>query len=54
MSKKITSISLVVNDYEEALDFYINKLNFTLIEDTQISFDKRCVLICPLDLIQRK
>ncbi|MFN8575310.1 MAG: VOC family protein [Candidatus Sericytochromatia bacterium] len=47
MSKKITSISLIVNDYDEALDFYINKLNFTLIEDTQISFDKRWVLICP-------
>jgi catechol 2,3-dioxygenase-like lactoylglutathione lyase family enzyme len=34
MKQAIAHIALVVRDYDEALDFYLNKLNFELIEDT--------------------
>ena len=47
MKRKIAHISLIVNDYDEALDFYINKLNFNLVEDTQLSDTKRWILISP-------
>ena len=40
-------IALVVRDYDEALGFYTEKLNFKLIEDTQLTKDKRWVLIAP-------
>jgi catechol 2,3-dioxygenase-like lactoylglutathione lyase family enzyme len=37
-----------VRDYDEALDFYVNKLNFELIEDTyQPEQDKRWVVVAP-------
>jgi catechol 2,3-dioxygenase-like lactoylglutathione lyase family enzyme len=48
MKQSIIHIALVVKDYDEALDFYINKLNFTLIEDTyQPEQDKRWVVVSP-------
>lgn len=48
MKQSIVHIALVVKDYDEALDFYINKLNFILIEDTyQPEQDKRWVVIAP-------
>lgn len=48
MKQSIVHIALVVRDYDEALDFYINKLNFTLIEDTyQPEQDKRWVVVAP-------
>jgi catechol 2,3-dioxygenase-like lactoylglutathione lyase family enzyme len=40
-------IALVVRDYDEALAFYTEKLNFKLIEDIQLTKDKRWVLIAP-------
>jgi catechol 2,3-dioxygenase-like lactoylglutathione lyase family enzyme len=48
MKQSIIHIALVVRDYDEALDFYINKLNFVLIEDTyQPEQDKRWVVVSP-------
>lgn len=48
MKQSIVHIALVVRDYDEALDFYLNKLNFTLIEDTyQPKQDKRWVVVAP-------
>lgn len=48
MKQAIVHIALVVRDYDEALDFYLNKLNFELIEDTyQPEQDKRWVVIAP-------
>ncbi len=48
MKQSIVHIALVVKDYDEALDFYLNKLNFVLIEDTyQSEQDKRWVVIAP-------
>ena len=34
MKQAIAHIALVVKDYDEAIRFYIEKLNFTLVEDT--------------------
>ena len=48
MKQSIVHIALVVRDYDEALDFYLNKLNFTLIEDTyQPEQGKRWVVVAP-------
>ncbi len=48
MKQSIVHIAIVVRDYDEALDFYINKLNFVLIEDTyQPEQDKRWVVVAP-------
>ncbi|CAM3606521.1 Glyoxalase/Bleomycin resistance protein/Dioxygenase superfamily protein [Vibrio aerogenes CECT 7868] len=33
MKQNIVHIALVVKDYDEAIDFYVNKLQFELIED---------------------
>ena len=41
------ALALVVGDYDEALDFYIGKLGFDLIEDTGLGPDKRWVLVAP-------
>lgn len=34
MIQSIIHIALVVKDYDEAIDFYTNKLHFNLVEDT--------------------
>jgi catechol 2,3-dioxygenase-like lactoylglutathione lyase family enzyme len=47
VNQRIAYIALVVNNYDEAIDFYTRKLNFTLIEDTQLSETKRWVLVAP-------
>ncbi|MGI9222070.1 MAG: VOC family protein [Woeseiaceae bacterium] len=48
MKQSIAHIALVVRDYDEALDFYVNKLNFLLVEDTyQPEQDKRWVVVAP-------
>ena len=39
MKQNIVHIALVVRDYDEALDFYVNKLQFELIEDTYYKSD---------------
>ena len=48
MKQSIVHISLVVKDYDEAIDFYTKKLNFELIEDIyQPEQNKRWVVIAP-------
>lgn len=47
MKQQITQLALVVNDYDEAIDFYTKKLRFTLIEDTVMSPTKRWVVVAP-------
>lgn len=48
MKQNIVHIALVVNDYDEAIDFYTQKLNFVLVEDTyQAEQDKRWVVVSP-------
>ena len=43
----LAHIALVVKDYDEAINFYTEKLGFTLVEDTVLSNTKRWVLIAP-------
>ena len=43
----IGSIALVVKDYDDAIEFYTQKLNFELVEDTDLGDGKRWVLISP-------
>ena len=47
MKQSLAHIALVVNDYDEAIEFYTQKLGFELIEDTPLSSTKRWVLISP-------
>jgi catechol 2,3-dioxygenase-like lactoylglutathione lyase family enzyme len=47
MNQKIAHISLVVKEYDEAIQFYSEKLDFQILEDTQLSEGKRWVLISP-------
>ena len=48
MKQSIIHMALVVRDYDEAIDFYVNKLKFNLIEDSyQPEQNKRWVLVSP-------
>jgi len=47
MKQSIAHIALVVDDYDEAIEFYTKKLDFTLIDDTPQSDTKRWVLVAP-------
>lgn len=47
MKQNLTHISIVVDDYDKAIEFYIQKLHFDLIEDTTLSESKRWVLVRP-------
>lgn len=47
MNQTLAHIALVVKDYDEAIAFYTQKLNFILVEDTQLSETKRWVRIKP-------
>ena len=48
MKQSIGYIALVVQDYDEAIHFYVSTLGFTLIEDTYVEAqNKRWVLVAP-------
>ncbi|MDR6300946.1 VOC family protein [Mesonia maritima] len=47
MYQRIAHIALVVKDYDEAIKFYTEKLEFKLLEDTKIDDNKRWVMIAP-------
>lgn len=47
MNQQIAQIALVVNDYDEAIQFYTEKLGFRLVEDTVLSDTKRWVVVAP-------
>jgi len=47
MKQRLAHIAIVVNDYDEAIRFYTEKLHFELIEDSQLSETKRWVLVKP-------
>jgi catechol 2,3-dioxygenase-like lactoylglutathione lyase family enzyme len=50
MNLRIAHITLLVDDYDKAIDFFTRKLNFVLIEDTKLSDVKRWVLVKPQGL----
>lgn len=47
MHQRIAHIALIVDNYDEAIEFYTKKLDFQLLEDTKLSDDKRWVLVAP-------
>ncbi|MDD2853294.1 MAG: VOC family protein [Desulfuromonadaceae bacterium] len=48
MRQSIVHVAIVVDDYDEAIDFYTGKLGFELVEDTFIpEQNKRWVLVMP-------
>lgn len=47
MKQRLAHIAIVVDDYDEAIRFYTQKLHFTLVEDTKLSETKRWVLVRP-------
>ena len=48
MKQSIIHVTLVVDDYDEAIEFYTKKLNFSLVEDTYIpQQNKRWVVLSP-------
>ncbi|MEP7263456.1 MAG: VOC family protein [Bacteroidota bacterium] len=47
MKQELAHIAILVNDYDEAISFYTEKLKFTLVEDTRLSTEKRWVLVRP-------
>jgi lactoylglutathione lyase len=47
MSSSISSLTLVVRDYDEAIAFFTNALRFELLEDTPLENGKRWVRVAP-------
>lgn len=47
MHQRIGHIALTVKEYNEAIEFYVEKLGFNLLEDTQLDGTKRWVVISP-------
>ena len=48
MRQAIIHVALVVRDYDEAIDYYCQKLHFTLVEDSyQPEQDKHWVVVSP-------
>ncbi len=48
MKQSIGLVALVVRDYDEAIEFYVNRLGFALVEDTPIEAqNKRWVVVAP-------
>jgi len=48
MKQSIVHVALVVKDYDEAIEFYTQQLNFELLEDSyQAEQDKRWVVVSP-------
>ncbi len=48
MTRSLAHVSLVVRDYDEAIEFYVGTLGFELVEDSyQPEQDKRWVVVRP-------
>lgn len=47
MRQCIALTALLVGDYDEAIAFYVDKLGFTLVEDRELSPNKRWVVVRP-------
>ena len=47
VQQQIGNIALVVESYDDAIDFYTKKLQFTLVEDTDLGGGKRWVQVSP-------
>ena len=47
MKQNLVHIALVIPNYDEAINYYTQKLKFSLIEDTKLSETKRWVMVAP-------
>jgi catechol 2,3-dioxygenase-like lactoylglutathione lyase family enzyme len=47
MKQNLALIAIVVKDYDDAIRFYTEKLNFELVEDAIMSETKRWVVVSP-------
>ncbi len=47
MPRSITSLALLVRDYDEAIAFFTEALRFSLLEDTPLGGGKRWVRVAP-------
>ncbi len=47
VQQQIGNIALVVENYDDTIDFYTKKLQFTLVEDTDLGGGKRWVQVSP-------
>lgn len=47
MPQRLSLAALLVRDYDEAIDFYVGKVGFDLIEDTDMGGGKRWVVVRP-------
>jgi catechol 2,3-dioxygenase-like lactoylglutathione lyase family enzyme len=48
MQQHLALVAVVVHDYDDAIDFYVNKLGFTLREDKPVpEQNKRWVVVAP-------
>ena len=44
---RLHAVTLLVDDYDEAIAHYVEDLGFTLVEDTRLTPDKRWVRVSP-------
>ena len=44
---RIGAFAIVVPSYDAGIDFYVGKLGFALLEDTDMGGGKRWVMVCP-------
>jgi catechol 2,3-dioxygenase-like lactoylglutathione lyase family enzyme len=55
MRQSIGQVAIVVRDYDEALDFYVGTLGFSLVEDSYVSEqDKRWVVVAPPGAVESR
>jgi catechol 2,3-dioxygenase-like lactoylglutathione lyase family enzyme len=47
MAQHLALLSLLVRNYDEAIAFYVGKLGFSLVEDTDMGGGKRWVVVAP-------
>ena len=47
MPQRLSLTALLVDDYDEAIGFYVGKLGFELRQDTPLAADKRWVVVAP-------
>lgn len=47
MSQRLSLTAILVDDYDRAIAFYVGKLGFELRQDTQLSAEKRWVIVAP-------
>ncbi len=47
MAQRLALLSLLVPDYDKGIAFYVDKLGFTLLEDTDLGGGKRWVRVGP-------